>query len=90
MSILHKAYSNTGPFTLNILLMCSLTICISKQRTMHDLSNTVPAISSKSSQQKHTPRVCFGSLVSVITVRLQDCCEVESREPLFKYYQNGV
>lgn len=44
----------------------------------------------KSSQQKHTPRVCFGSLVSVITVRLQDCCEVESREPLFKYYQNGV
>lgn len=57
---------------------------------MHDLMSTVPAISSKSSLQKHTPLVCFGSLMSVITVRLQDCSGVESREPLFKYYKNGV
>lgn len=60
------------------------------QRTTNDLMNIVPAILSKRLQQMHTPRVCFGSWVSVIAVSLQDCNGVLCGEPLFKYYTNGV
>lgn len=52
--------------------------------------NIVPAISSKSLIQMSSPLVCFGFWVPVITVRLQDCNGVLSREPPFKYQQNRV